>query len=339
MELSFSSKSISQNIANALFYNGDCQVFQSDDIDEVREQVARVFKPHKLKMIKNKGTLPASMRHVGKGGVSINQLGYQNEVIIDPDRLDDFFLVQIPVNGTAEIRCGNKKFVSTPEVASLISPTMPLDMTWSADSNQVILRLERERVERHCAQHLHKFQGKAIEFDPEFDLTTPIGRHFLLLLQAMTEALTSPYTSLMNSFALDQLESTLINALIYGQSSNLELDDASSQVAPYFIKRVEEYILTHAAEAVTIECLAEKAGVGVRTLFSGFQRYRNSTPMEYLREIRLEKVHAELISNQYAIKSVTDVALKWGFNHLGRFAIEYKRRYGEAPSATLRFKK
>jgi AraC-like DNA-binding protein len=34
--------------------------------------------------------------------------------------------------------------------------------------------------------------------------------------------------------------------------------------------------------------------------------------------------------------SVTDVAFKWGFTHLGRFSQEYKRRYGELPSSTRR---
>ncbi len=35
--------------------------------------------------------------------------------------------------------------------------------------------------------------------------------------------------------------------------------------------------------------------------------------------------------------SVTDVAFKWGFTHLGRFSQEYKRRYGELPSSTRRW--
>ncbi|WP_420233116.1 AraC family transcriptional regulator [Pseudomonas sp. ABY48] len=62
-----------------------------------------------------------------------------------------------------------------------------------------------------------------------------------------------------------------------------------------------------------------------------------SKPMAYLRNLRLEQVHLEL-SRQQQDASVTDIAFKWGFAHLGRFAQEYKKRYGEAPSTTLRFR-
>ena len=56
--------------------------------------------------------------------------------------------------------------------------------------------------------------------------------------------------------------------------------------------------------------------------------------MSYLKELRFEQAHLELMHNEHL--SVTDVAFKWGFTHLGRFSQEYKRRYGELPSSTRR---
>ena len=85
---------------------------------------------------------------------------------------------------------------------------------------------------------------------------------------------------------------------------------------------------------LTIEQLAEQAGVSVRTLFAGFKSFLNTTPMSYLKELRFEQAHMELLQNEHV--SVTDVAFKWGFSHLGRFSQEYKRRYGELPSCTRR---
>ena len=55
--------------------------------------------------------------------------------------------------------------------------------------------------------------------------------------------------------------------------------------------------------------------------------------MRYLRDLRLKRVRAELESGKS--RRVHDSALRWGFVHAGRFSLEYRRRFGESPSATL----
>ena len=138
---------------------------------------------------------------------------------------------------------------------------------------------------------------------------------------------------------LKQFESSLLNALLYGQPHSLhgQLEGTRERnVSPYFIKRIEAYIAEHLHEPLSVETLAEHGGVSVRTLFAGFRTYRGTTPMHYLRDLRLERVNEELRSGR--VESVTDTAYKWGFAHLGRFAQEYKRRYGESPSETRRFR-
>jgi transcriptional regulator GlxA family with amidase domain len=56
--------------------------------------------------------------------------------------------------------------------------------------------------------------------------------------------------------------------------------------------------------------------------------------MAYLRRVRLQKVREELLRD--SADGVTDIATRWGFEHLGRFAGAYRRRYGETPSETRR---
>ncbi len=59
--------------------------------------------------------------------------------------------------------------------------------------------------------------------------------------------------------------------------------------------------------------------------------------MTYLREIRLGRTHDELRSRDPADVSVAEIAHRYGFLHLGRFAALYRHRYGESPSQTLRY--
>jgi transcriptional regulator GlxA family with amidase domain len=81
--------------------------------------------------------------------------------------------------------------------------------------------------------------------------------------------------------------------------------------------------------------MAEYAGVSSRSLFTGFRRYRNTSPMTYLKEIRLRRVNEELQRLSSGSDTVTAVAFRWGFSHLGHFTTDYKRRFGESPSETL----
>ena len=139
--------------ADALFPD-QALVFASRDFDAVRAGVARIFKPHLLRLHGGSADLQARMYHLRQGDTSVNRLEYGAEVEIDPNRLDDFFLVQIPVAGHASIACGNRRFDSTPLAASLVSPTLPLHMRWHAGNAQVCVRFERGMVEQHCAAHL-----------------------------------------------------------------------------------------------------------------------------------------------------------------------------------------
>jgi AraC-like DNA-binding protein len=58
--------------------------------------------------------------------------------------------------------------------------------------------------------------------------------------------------------------------------------------------------------------------------------------MAYLRDVRLGRVHEDLLSAPAGSTTVTDVAYKWGFVHVGRFTKEYRRKFGQLPSRTMR---
>ena len=67
------------------------------------------------------------------------------------------------------------------------------------------------------------------------------------------------------------------------------------------------------------------------------RRSLGTTPMAYLRRLRLEKTRHELSTAEPGAVSVTNVATRRGFVHLGRFAAAYSRAFGETPSETLRW--
>jgi AraC-like DNA-binding protein len=104
---------------------------------------------------------------------------------------------------------------------------------------------------------------------------------------------------------------------------------------PWYVTLVERYIAECAAGAVSLKDLAGLAGISPRTLHEGFRKYRGYSPMRYLRQRRIQAVRNEL-TNPREMTTVTDAAMHWGFNHLGRFSAYYAEQFGESPSETLR---
>jgi transcriptional regulator GlxA family with amidase domain len=101
------------------------------------------------------------------------------------------------------------------------------------------------------------------------------------------------------------------------------------------VRRAAHYIDSHLDDAMTISDVAAAAGVAHRTLYKHFHDERGTSPMRYVRDCRFAQVHEALLQAGTR-DSVTSIAMQCGFRHLGRFSIEYRKRYGETPSETLR---
>jgi AraC-like DNA-binding protein len=101
------------------------------------------------------------------------------------------------------------------------------------------------------------------------------------------------------------------------------------------IRRALCYIEEHPDRALTVGEIAAAAGCSVRALQQGFRRQLDTTPLEHVRRVRLHEVRAELLDADAAERGVTEIARRWGFGNLGRFAAAYRAEFGENPTATL----
>jgi len=319
-------------LAGALLNDPARLVFDSEDLDETRAAVGTVFKPHRLEI--RGASLHARMHHAPLGAVSFNRLSYGADVTIDPGPLSAFLLVQMPVTGQADIRCGTQRILSDPDLASVLTPSDALLMRWSADNDQLIVRIERSALERVCAAYLGHRPAEPLRFQLGMAWR---GTGWYQLIQYLAGMLEAAPQAASHPLTACQLEQLVIGSLLTLQPHSLSeaLRQHGKPLAPRHVKVVEEYIHVHAAAALTPAMLAEAAGVSLRSLYAGFREHRGLSPMAYLRTVRLERVRNDLL-NDAAVQSVTAAALRWGFAHLGRFSAEYRRAFGECPAETLR---
>lgn len=312
-------------------------VFDSRDLDEAQEFVSSIFCPHKLSMTGAAQPADVRMNHAPAAGISLNYLKYGAPVNIVPGELGDFFLVQVQLQGQTLVKCGNRTAEIGPASASVLSPTEFTDMHWSEDAAEFVVRLERELIEKQLSALLGQHLPEPLVFDLKMDCRKGPASSWWRAVRFLAGELEFSDNALNSPLAVKQFEQTLICSLLYSQHHNYTeaLKHGLSTAAPRHVKRVEDYIHAHADEAITVEDLTEVAGVSARTLFAGFKRFRGVSPMKYLREVRLKRVREEL-ERATENETVTGIAMKWGFGQLGRFAVEYKKEFGESPSDTLK---
>ena len=85
-----------------------------------------------------------------------------------------------------------------------------------------------------------------------------------------------------------------------------------------------------------IQDLCRLAGIEQRTLVRAFRAVRGTTPFRYLHALRLAEAREVLLAGNAVAETVTQVAMRFGFRELGRFAVDYRATFGESPSETLR---
>jgi len=312
-------------------------LFQTQDVEEARQWGVRAFCENRLKKVDGLRPINARMHLRKVRGVGFGRITYGGAVDIDPGCLDSFYLVQVPLSGREVIDTSGQTVCSAGKVGSVINATGASLIRHEANTEKLVIRIEREVLERNCIQHLGHALRHPIGFLPSMTLDGVAGSRWTGLLRWIYESLALDDQCFDSPIMSAQVEQTVIATLLSAQPHNYseELNGEERSIAPAFVKRIERYIEDHADQPITIVDLAEHAGVSSRSIFNGFRRFRNTSPMLYLKEVRMRRVNEELKRLRPAETTVTTVAYHWGFTHLGHFTTDYKRRFGESPSQTL----
>lgn len=104
---------------------------------------------------------------------------------------------------------------------------------------------------------------------------------------------------------------------------------------PQHVKHALAYLRANVGEKVTLPDLATACSVPERTLLKQFKQFLGTSPLAHFQRIRLTTARTELLRSDDT-NSISEIASRCGFTHLGRFAADYRRTFGEKPSATRR---
>jgi AraC-like DNA-binding protein len=252
----------------------------------------------------------------------------------------DGYVIVIPVSGTVTVGSRGQVCALSRSTGVVISPGRPVFFTdWSSDAYQFCIRIAQARADSALSLMLRRPLQQRAEFDFRLDLsaqrTVPLIRALELAAAETLEADESHARSVLASSISELVVNSLFLCQEHSYSDAFRKPDIDPDL-PRSLQAAQRFVIDHSHQALDVKEIAGAANMSVRGLEKVFARYLHMSPMAYLREVRLVRVHEELCRSTPEQTTVRSVAERWGFHHAGRFSSTYRERFGIVPSEALR---
>ncbi|GGU48640.1 transcriptional regulator [Pseudomonas laurentiana] len=314
---------------SSLLLSERSRVFERADPYAVSDYVNQHVGGHCLRLPRT-GELQASINHRKFASLDLCRLSYGGKAQVTSPALGSLYHLQILLKGHCRSACRGNEHPYVPGELLLINPDDPVDLTYSADCEKFILKLPASLLEQTCLEQRWQVPEGGIRFTSARHKTQPLDGFIGLLGLVCAEAESDNSLLQVQEHYGRIVASKLLTLL----DNNIQRGEP--QVQAHSFEQLVEYIDANLNQDISIVQLMNVARVSERTLYSLFERHAGLSPKGYVRQRKLERIHAVLQDPASSVRNVTEIALDYGFLHLGRFAESYRQRFGELPSVTFK---
>lgn len=305
-------------------------LFRAADPLDVSAYVRSHIGAHTLDLFSR--SAKATMRHKNFGALGLCQITYGGRVQVRSPGLEKSYHLQVVTDGSCSVKYPDMTLELEPGSATIINPYSAVDLNYSSDCVKMIIKLPTGLVNKCCTEQYGRIPKDGIQFHRsdfklEKDATT-----FRLLELLYLEADRQDAASNLVRSPMGLLVAT---KLLEIAPHNIQATRQTGPEAALF-ERIDDYIDANAKGPISAEDLASLCCVSARTLYDKFQSVKGVAPQAYIRQRKLFKIHGCMQGVHSSTRNVTEIALEYGFSHLGRFSSDYKQLFGESPSETLR---
>jgi AraC-like DNA-binding protein len=271
------------------------------------------------------------------GPVTILEVDFHDDVWVNGGEMRPHYQVTLPV---AAPSAATDSDVSV--IAALGSPGIYRPEGKAAVSRYVgrllAVMIDRHAVEDALADALGHPVTSQVEFQSRMSTTAHAARGWIAMVALLSDHLFRPGSVLHQPMVGMPFADSVVRGLLLAADHpyRAALDGETREPPPRAIRAAIDVIEAEAHRPLTVSVLAARSHVSVRSLQQGFRAHVGTTPMAYLRDVRLHRARRDLLQADPAIDTVASFAFRWGFTNLGRFAAAYAARYGENPGTTLR---
>jgi len=259
----------------------------------------------------------------------------QSEIAKSGSDHADHYALCLLANDGFTLDLESRRFVSEPDCA--------IAGNWS----EIIEHLHRDErrclglafSKDHLSRQLNALIGVPLVRKPELSAFIERGSTTLSKISALSAllwgSLTEECERRTSAQFVELLSSSMLLLVLHDIPHNYssELTGSTSPAIPRHVKLALEFMMENISSPISVDDIAQASRVSRRTLHLGFSRFLDTTPLQYLRKIRLQGAHRELSSSKGA---VAEIARRWGFTHPGYFTAYYREAFGQTPSDTVR---
>jgi AraC-like DNA-binding protein len=310
----------------------DPQIFDSEDLDEIEDYFSQIW--GKMRLGAGGEHTRAQVTHRGFGAeVAFDDADYSFDIAWSASPPDQLIISEV-VGNTISLEDKQREGTFGPGDQFVVAqPGVPYEGVARAT------RLRLTAIDPALFDQVASTGGSATEPVTLLD-HRPISHQAHLRLQRTITYLSRELQALDEpSPLIVSTASQYLAASILSTYPNTAISDPTAtdrrDATPSAVERALAYIEAYADLPLTLADIASAACVTPRALQLAFQRHLDTTPMAYLRRVRLDCAHRELLDANDGFR-VADVAYRWGFSSPGRFARYYRAAYGNNPSDTLR---
>ncbi|WP_169708809.1 helix-turn-helix domain-containing protein [Trinickia terrae] len=261
---------------------------------------------------------PARVSGIHLGAFSIAIVALGTATSIEASGQGDYAVMIACLEGSGEVTDNGRVLPLRTNQGYLACPRRVMRARFSRDCVRIVILMESSLLGRHLIRDGVFFDIANPALGPWFEYV-----QFLLSSQASIEAIAKHHGVREHTEAL--MVALFESAVLPAIQDSQRRPDVSRE-----IRRAEIFIRANLSRDLSLEEVAEAAGVSVRTLQASFKRDHDVSPMRYLRDLRLDVAREQILAGA----TVAEAAFDCGIPHPGRFAQYYRSRFGHLPSTT-----
>jgi AraC-like DNA-binding protein len=310
------------------------KLVSTNDLDELHSTICQVIEPRKFCFVGSHRNAHIEARRLALPRTQIFGVTSTTSVHVRTENLRSV-QVAIPLKGAVLASSSGMKKCVAPGEALIHIAGEQLDITWLGACHMVFVRVEPQELVPLILGAKEGQYWKPRSGPHILPLANGLGRTMTSLVNQICLEACRTNTEVIKDHEFDKVLHYIL-ALIVTQKRFINVHELESTPrSPRYLDRAVDFVLNNLDQDISLKELTAVSHMSARTLQRAFACHFGKGPLKFIRDAKLHKVREELLNCSPYEKSVSQIALQWGFNHAGNFAKNYAELFGEKPFHTL----